>query len=68
MSFQHNINQFFLFRHYGDLGNIEESNGQASVDITDDYVELFGLYSVKHRSFVVREKTLAILQSMSQIS
>ena len=35
------------------MGNIEAGNGSATVDITDDYVELFGEYDVDGRSFVV---------------
>ena len=57
----HNAPVFYLFRHYGDLGNIEARNGQATVNITDDYVELFGEYDVDGRSFVVCTSICEIL-------
>ena len=49
---------FYSFRHYGDLGNIEEQNGQATVDIKDDFIELYGEYNVDRLSLVECTNTL----------
>ncbi|KAG9018085.1 Superoxide dismutase [Cu-Zn] [Tulasnella sp. 427] len=45
-------------RHLGDLGNIQSDNhGVADVDISDDVISLYGVYSIIGRSFVVHTGT-----------
>ena len=46
-----------IIRHLGDLGNIEVSNGQATVDMNYDLIKLSGSTSVIGRSIVVSSFT-----------
>ena len=59
----------YLFRHYGDMGNIWVHTAKAEYDQSDDYVELFGEYKVIGRSFVVCAKSMIIfiLQRICEI-
>lgn len=40
-------------RHVGDLGNIQVTDGEASISIHDSHVKLYGDYSVVGRSCMV---------------
>ncbi|ORX34402.1 copper zinc superoxide dismutase [Kockovaella imperatae] len=45
-------------RHVGDLGNVKtDGSGNASVNITDKHISLFGAHSIIGRSVVVHEGT-----------